>query len=849
MGAGPAQDLVFVSYSHEDRELLRRLLVLLDPVVRNRRLQVWADEYIPVGGDWRREIDAAVDRAALGLLLVSGDFLASRFIIEEELPALIEDKVPLAPVLVQDCLWEHEPLLASVQWAHDPGRDGPLDVESDRERNRRLVQVCRKVVALLPAMAGHPDVPPTAAGGRGAEPARAGRVEAGPVAGRLDGVPPLPQGYVARDEVAGLVAALSEGGSGAVGLTGDAGALGLHGQGGIGKTVLACALARDDRVRARFPDGVWWVTVGERADVVAAQLDLLVRLGVSGAAARSAAEGVRLLREALGERRALLVVDDVWSAAAAAAFCVVGPAGRVLYTSRDAAVLDAVGARVERVQVLSEAAAGQLAARVAGVPAVALPAAAGRVIAGTGRVALAVALAAAAVRGGKSWQEVAAELDRGAEIFGDHPYASTFKAMQVATGALDAELAAAYLSLAVFPADTRIPLAAVGRYWRRLRGSSAEQAARELAALAQAQLLLLGEDGGVTVSFHDLQHDYLLLHAGDLPVLHADLLAAYQQLLADEAGGWWQLPAEEPYIWDHLAHHLRGAGDRAGLLATVTDPAYLLARIAQGGPWSAEADLARAAAIAPADERVGWLREWVARHAHLLTGPAAAASDLAPTALAWQLAGPQAARAPGLDPSRLGRVLPARYPAVRWGLAATPPALIRVLPAHANAAVRAVAFSPDGALLASASHDGTVRLWNPRSGQHQASLTGHTDWVNAVAFSPDGALLASASADRTVRLWDPRSGQHQASLTGHTSLVNAVAFSPDSALLASASADGALWLWDPARRTPCARLRLNDPIKALHWGVDGIAVGSGRSVIVLDLLAKDARSDSRHPPS
>jgi hypothetical protein len=44
--AGPARDLVFVSYSHQDRELLRRLLVLLDPVVRNRRLQVWADEYI-----------------------------------------------------------------------------------------------------------------------------------------------------------------------------------------------------------------------------------------------------------------------------------------------------------------------------------------------------------------------------------------------------------------------------------------------------------------------------------------------------------------------------------------------------------------------------------------------------------------------------------------------------------------------------------------------------------------------------------------------------------------------------------------------------------------------------------
>src|SRR5262249_27414655 len=219
------------------------------------------------------------DRAALGLLLVSGDFLASRFIIEVELPALLERGVRLAPVLVHDCLWEHEPLLTSVQWAHDPGRDGPLDLDADREgeRDRRLVQICRKVVALLPARAGYagqfpwerPESPWEAlprirwwrrqallahdqqAAGRGretagelldgdAEPARVGPVEAGPVAGRLDGVPPLPPGYLAREELAGLVAALSEPGTGAVGLTGDTQALGLHGQGGIGKTVLAC---------------------------------------------------------------------------------------------------------------------------------------------------------------------------------------------------------------------------------------------------------------------------------------------------------------------------------------------------------------------------------------------------------------------------------------------------------------------------------------------------------------------------------------------------------------------------------------------------------------------------------
>jgi WD40 repeat protein len=109
----------------------------------------------------------------------------------------------------------------------------------------------------------------------------------------------------------------------------------------------------------------------------------------------------------------------------------------------------------------------------------------------------------------------------------------------------------------------------------------------------------------------------------------------------------------------------------------------------------------------------------------------------------------------------------------------------------------AVAFSPDGRLLATASHDGTARLWDPATGEQQRTLTrnpgpGRAVW--GVAFSPDGHLLATAGHDGTARLWDPATGEQQRTLSQDCA-VWGVAFSPDGHLLATAG-DGGTRLWD-----------------------------------------------------
>src|SRR6202043_1884231 len=114
-------------------------------------------------------------------------------------------------------------------------------------------------------------------------------------------------------------------------------------------------------------------------------------------------------------------------------------------------------------------------------------------------------------------------------------------------------------------------------------------------------------------------------------------------------------------------------------------------------------------------------------------------------------------------------------------------ACVEILAGHSSW-VRGLAFAPDGTSLASASWDGSVKLWElGEGGRLRQTLVGHTEQVQCVAWSPDGRTVASGSFDHTIRLWHGKAGSSLTVLQGQFDAVNGGIVTPDSRPLLSGS--------------------------------------------------------------
>lgn len=109
-----------------------------------------------------------------------------------------------------------------------------------------------------------------------------------------------------------------------------------------------------------------------------------------------------------------------------------------------------------------------------------------------------------------------------------------------------------------------------------------------------------------------------------------------------------------------------------------------------------------------------------------------------------------------------------------------------------------LAWSSDQKMIACVNYDGTVRLWDGRTGKKTNAFQGDSEWVDDIQFSPDGKLIASGTVNGTVKLWERATGKEIRSLNGHLSQVKLIRFSPNGQIVAAGNYDGSVIFWEVA---------------------------------------------------
>jgi internalin A len=141
---------VFVSYAHEDAPWLKQFRTMLAPLVRNASVPIWYDGDIAPGDSWRAKIDTAMKSAKVAVLMVSPDFLASSFIMDVELPYLVEaaqkGELKLTWLMLRKCITKGT-ALREFQALHDTGH--PFNAMTEPERDQAWVMIAEKIQNLL----------------------------------------------------------------------------------------------------------------------------------------------------------------------------------------------------------------------------------------------------------------------------------------------------------------------------------------------------------------------------------------------------------------------------------------------------------------------------------------------------------------------------------------------------------------------------------------------------------------------------------------------------------------------------------------------------------------------------
>ena len=616
-----------------------------------------------------------------------------------------------------------------------------------------------------------------------------------------------------------------------VGLTAEAVRAGLLGMAGIGKSVLAAALAHDREIQCAFPDGVIWLTLGQRPPILIRQSQLAAALGREPRSFVDVEEGRAHLRELLAGKRCLVILDDVWKLQDATAFDIVHSPGQLLLTTRDASVVSRLGAAEVCLSRLSEDEALLLLAKWSGTTIDSLPAlTALQLVNACGCLPLAVSMLGARAKGDPEMLKrlLTRMKDNIAAISGwlpDQLYPDLRRAIEVSIDALGDEdvpnLRERYLDFAVFPEDAAIPYSVVELLWQTF-GMDSDTTRNALSRLIDLSLMQRRDQDFLIM--HDVLHWYVRdksvrSHASaSITDLHTRLSTAY---LSDARPRRYQR-LDDGYGFLQLFGHLQQAGRTDEIHRLLFDSVFLRSKLQASDLASVLADYARFGIGREAKlvwQAIHMSRTVLWQDARQLAGQ-----------LTGRLSkddGPDIARLlDGITSSDCELVLSSMNPTLRR--AGEP--LLLALGGHAGDIITA-ALSASCRRALSASNDGTVKLWDLDRGRETCTFDVDSRGLCALAISSDGKTGVIASHDGSLKILDLEHGRLLRTLSSATECITCMALIHDTTIAVLGSIDATITIIDVDTGRQIHRLIGGDtPLTCLAVTLDGQVAMAGSSV-------------------
>ena len=354
----------FISYTRVDRPWAEWIAWVLEEAGYTTIVQAW--DFRP-GSNFVQSMDDATQQGQRTLAVLSPDYFNSLFTQSEWQSAFRQDPTSaegkLLPVRVREC--DPEGLLGSIVYIDLVGLSAvdAKAVLTTGAQNERLKPKNEPPFPGKPADTSSQRQEPRFPSTQYAQQAEETPRSSTPL-GKLINVPNLPAHYVMRPEAlqaAKTLVLMSR--QQPVAVTGTSHHVGLQGMGGIGKSVLAAALTTDDAIRAKFPDGLIWLPLGQTPKIVERQIQLSNFLSNKTEEFMDEEQGKARLSELLSDKACLIILDDVWQMAHLRAFDALGSHSCLLMTTRDLNLVTALGASEYRLDILSEDQALELLAQ------------------------------------------------------------------------------------------------------------------------------------------------------------------------------------------------------------------------------------------------------------------------------------------------------------------------------------------------------------------------------------------------------------------------------------------------------------------------------------------------------